>query len=438
MSTTAKDNRILLIVYINIVLYATCFQLQRPLEPYLVAKLNTENSAEEYARLQSFFSFVQTIGSLITGYFLDKYSAKAGFLLTFVSSALSYYLLSISTSINILYLSKIPTVFQSGFLCAQLSVSQLTADGTDRVAALGRLTMCYTIGMVLGPALGGFLGASGDYYFGAKLSAIGSLVSVLLTCLMPTHSNNNSSSGSSSIGGSDLTGKTASTGDAVARILRVLSLVWLLLSTKVVSGVANAMAQSALPLILKDEYKFRESDMGYFMSLMSAVNAVINGAFLGPIVAYLGGNLSRVVSLALFFSAALYGVQALFVFPSVVAITDSLFGFNSGGLHAFILTNFAITVYQFILSTTLTSESTGRVLDSEKGTLLGMEHSLFAAARIVAPYTGISLLKYGGASLVSLASAAVYAGMLGTWEIYKPQLHATKIALRPPGERKER
>lgn len=436
--TTKNNDRILLIVYMNIVLYATCFQLQRPLEPYLVAKLNTENSADEYARLQSFFSFVQTIGSLITGYFLDKYSAKAGFILTFLSSALSYYLLSISTSINILYLSKLPTIFQSGFLCAQLSVSQLTSDGTDRVAALGRLTMCYTIGMVLGPALGGFLGASGDYYFGAKLSAIGSLLSVILTCFMPAH-NSNQQTGSS--GGGDLAGKPippASTNNAIARILRVLSLVWLLLSTKVVSGVANAMAQSALPLILKDEYKFRESEMGYFMSLMSAINAVINGAFLGPIVAYLGGDLSRVVSLALFFSATLYGVQALFVFPRVVAITDSFLGFSSGGLHAFILTNFAITVYQFILSTTLTSESTGRVMDSEKGTLLGMEHSLFAAARIVAPYTGVALLKYGGASLVSLASAAIYVGMLGAWEIFKPPTHATKTALRPPGERKER
>ena len=123
MSTMEKNDYMLLLVYINIILYATCFQLQRPLEPYLVDNLALKRSevasssitaADEYARLQSFFSIVQTVGSLITGYFLDKFSAKLGFIITFVSSALSYYILSISTSMEMLYLSKIPTIFQSG------------------------------------------------------------------------------------------------------------------------------------------------------------------------------------------------------------------------------------------------------------------------------------------------------------------------------------
>lgn len=52
------------IVYLNVVLYATCYQIQRPLEPYMVDKLNlnTEtDSADEYAKLQSFFSIVQVV-----------------------------------------------------------------------------------------------------------------------------------------------------------------------------------------------------------------------------------------------------------------------------------------------------------------------------------------------------------------------------------------
>ena len=121
MANISRNDYILLIVYINIVLYATCYQLQRPLEPYLVDKLtskssqsSSKSSSDEYARLQSFFSIVQTVGSLITGYFLDKFSAKLGFIITFLSSALSYYILSISTSMELLYLSKVPTIFQAG------------------------------------------------------------------------------------------------------------------------------------------------------------------------------------------------------------------------------------------------------------------------------------------------------------------------------------
>lgn len=39
-------------------------------------------------------------------------------------------------------------------MCAQLAASQATSDGAERVLALGRLSMSYTIGSVLGPALG--------------------------------------------------------------------------------------------------------------------------------------------------------------------------------------------------------------------------------------------------------------------------------------------
>ena len=48
----------LLIVYVNILLYAVCYQLQRPIEPFLVDKLSSKStdSKQAYGQLQSFFS----------------------------------------------------------------------------------------------------------------------------------------------------------------------------------------------------------------------------------------------------------------------------------------------------------------------------------------------------------------------------------------------
>jgi len=62
----------------------------------------------------------------------------------------------------------------------------VTSKGVERVKALGILTMSYTVGSVLGPSIGGFLGAGGDYYFAAKIGVAGSLLSIFLTLLMPT------------------------------------------------------------------------------------------------------------------------------------------------------------------------------------------------------------------------------------------------------------
>lgn len=51
------------LIYLNIVLYATCFQIQRPLEPFMIEKLKSGGGggdvALEYAKLQSFFSLIQ-------------------------------------------------------------------------------------------------------------------------------------------------------------------------------------------------------------------------------------------------------------------------------------------------------------------------------------------------------------------------------------------
>lgn len=62
----------------------------------------------------------------------------------------------------------------------------MTSKGVERVKALGILTMSYTVGSVLGPSIGGFLGAGGDYYVAAKIGVAGSLLSIFLTLLMPT------------------------------------------------------------------------------------------------------------------------------------------------------------------------------------------------------------------------------------------------------------
>ena len=126
----AKQAQIFLI-YFLVVLYALCYQLQSPIEPFLVDKLVGKggDSATKYAQLQSFFSIVQTVGSLMFGYVLDIFGLRVGFAINFLGCALQYYMLANTTSIEMLFLSKIPGVFMAGFLCAQ-TVSQRNPGDT--------------------------------------------------------------------------------------------------------------------------------------------------------------------------------------------------------------------------------------------------------------------------------------------------------------------
>ena len=57
-SSKNEASKALWITYINIVLYALCYQLQRPVEPFLVRELSKggDSVTQIYGHLQSFFS----------------------------------------------------------------------------------------------------------------------------------------------------------------------------------------------------------------------------------------------------------------------------------------------------------------------------------------------------------------------------------------------
>lgn len=433
-ATTKNTNYILWIVYLNVALYATCFQIQRPLEPFLVDKLinnGSSDSAQEYAKLQSFFSLIQTFGSLVSGRMLDNFGVKGGFFVNFIACALCYGLLSQATTLPILYLSKVPSIFQMGFLCAQVAATQVTTDGPERVKALGRLTMSYTVGSVLGPTIGGYLGASGDYYFGAKLAVAGSLLSMVLTMFLPSDlverknpekAENENTSDSTKI-------------SVVPSFWSVISVVWLLLSTKVITSVANAMATSAFPLVLKDKYDINEKGLGLIMSISSAFNAVVSGLFLGPLTHWLGGDLCYVIFNCLLAMTLLSGIQGFVTLDSVAV------GSPGNGMYYFVGVGYIISIFQYVLATTITSESTSRVGPNAKGTLLGLEHSLFAAARVVAPQMGVLLLQAQGISSVCVACASIFGTVSLMWNMFSGSLlieKGTGLLAAGKSERKEK
>jgi hypothetical protein len=57
------------------------------------------------------------------------------------------------------------------------------------------------------------------------------------------------------------------------------------------------------------------------------------------------------------------------------------------------------------------------------GTLLGLEHSLFAAARVFAPQAGVYLLQTGGVSAVSGGCAAVFLVVYVAWQTLSDDKH---------------
>ena len=134
--------------------------------------------------------------------------------------------------------------------------------------------------------------------------------------------------------------------------------------------------------------------IGYYMSFSSCINTVINGLFLGPVLVYYKSS-TNAIHYSLLYMCILYCIQAIFTIPYISSIlftstitstttttstiidsANSSSSINSIELYIFIITTLILSVFQYILSTTLTGESTSRVEAAEKGTLLGLEHRL--------------------------------------------------------------
>ena len=424
------------ITYINIVLYALCYQLQRPVEPFLVAKLTTsadgddasdattDDAAIMYGRVQSFFSAIQTVGSPLVGILLDRIGIRRTSALVFAASAVSYAILAHATDLTTLFLSKIPTVLQHAFLVAQATAAtEAGSDDAVRAQALGRMTTSYTIGATIGPALGGYLAHGdgddskvGDMYFGAWLAVVGSIISVVLSLLyLPDEHYHAGASSDASTKGKAQQQSNSFLADVKKTVnIAARSHIWPLLAVKVIGGVARSMHSTALPLALKEGLDFDPAQLGMVMSSASLAVAAFGAFALKPSTNALGSEgLARL-------GLAFRGVMAISIahIVSSYSLSESLSS-KSPVFIRICTASVAHALASHALATSLTTMTTGAVPASERGAILGLEHGLFSFVGVFAPTAGTALLARGGGfltvALVNAAIDAILVGALYTW-----------------------
>jgi predicted MFS family arabinose efflux permease len=418
-----STDAIMWITYINIVLYALCYQLQRPVEPYLIQSLTEQEEKSEgllssgssvnqtYGNLQSFFSFCQMFGSPLVGIFLDRIGIRKTSCIVFVASALSYAILASASDLNLLLVSKIPTVFQAAFLVAQATAATTTGNNAAlRAAALGRMTTAYTIGATIGPALGGYLAGQGDFYVGAKLAVVGSLLSAVLSLVfLPDHSvsRKNTTKAASSEKKRSFLEATRHSGQIAMR-----PTIWPLLTVKVIGGVCASMHSTAIPLVLTQVLRFEPQQLGLVMSCGMFAVAFFGAFFMAPLTKMLGsfgmmnaGMLSRSV-LGLVMAGMVATYASVLQNNSSNSSTSSMFSVEFI-LMQVIVVSILHALSQHVLATGLTTQTTGSVDNDEQGALLGLEHSLFSLARIGGPAIGTALFGLGGVLPVEMACGSI-------------------------------
>ncbi|XP_061058250.1 solute carrier family 22 member 18 isoform X4 [Eubalaena glacialis] len=272
---------VMLLVYVLAALELACLFMQFSIMPYLSRRLGLDSVAFGYQ--QTIFGVLQLLGGPVFGRFADQRGARAAFTLSFLASSALYLLLAAACSptlpgVALLFASRLPGALMHTLPAAQMVITDLSAP-EERPAALGRLGLCFGIGVIFGSLLGGTLSSTCGIQCPVIVALVVNLLGAILsfTCI-PT-----STKGASAHAQAALPGKPE------ASLLDLKAITCLLLQpgvlpvflVKVICGFPSGLFMVMFSLISMDFFQLEAAQAGYLMSFFGVLQMVFQGLVIG-------------------------------------------------------------------------------------------------------------------------------------------------------------
>ncbi|XP_067604031.1 solute carrier family 22 member 18 isoform X6 [Pseudorca crassidens] len=278
---TLDLSRVMLLVYVLAALELACLFMQFSVMPYLSRRLGLDSAAFSYQ--QTIFGVLQLLGGPVFGRFADQRGARAAFTLSFLASSALYLLLAAACSpalpgVPLLFASRLPGALMHTLPAAQMAITDLSAP-EERPAALGRLGLCFGVGVIFGSLLGGTLSSTCGIQCPVIVALVVSLLGAVLslTCI-PT-----STKGASAHAQAALPGKPK------ASVFDLKAITCLLLQpgvlpvflVKVICGFPSGLFMVMFSLISMDFFQLEAAQAGYLMSFFGVLQMVFQGLVIG-------------------------------------------------------------------------------------------------------------------------------------------------------------
>lgn len=369
--------RTLLTTHVNVFLYATCFWIQIGVLPYLTKRLGVDPVL--YGYLQTTFAVVQLCGGPFYGRFGDIFGGKAALLVAFIAASMAYSLLAVSTSIPLLFLSRVPSVGMHSMQGSQMVITDISSHEI-RADALGKLGISYGLGMIVGPFLGGFITAAASEEAAAATAAVGSLLSVaLVLAFIP--SNTKQSQISEGVKENDDAEK--SKGDSsvfnLKKILRLLRIpkVAYLLAIKCICGIPFGIFQSMFSIVAMEYFKLGPKENGIVLSYVGVLSITVQGIGIGL--------LTKRFKDAILVNWSILVIAVAYLL--MIAVTN---------IYTFCLALIPLVTGGAILQVIITSTITKMVPAHDTGAAIGLSMATHSLIRSLSPTIGGYLFSYFG------------------------------------------
>ncbi|XP_064143659.1 solute carrier family 22 member 18 [Loxodonta africana] len=394
---------VLLLTYVLAALELTCLFMQFSTVPYLARRLGLDSIAFGY--LQTIFGVLQLLGGPVFGRFADQRGARAAFTLSFLAASALFGLLAAACSpalpgVALLFASRLPSALMHTLPAAQMVITDLTPP-EERPEALGRLGLCFGVGVILGSLLGGTLSTACGIHCPALVAIAANLLGAVLsfTCI-PTSTKGASVDAQATPPG----GPKASVFDlkAITRLLLLPGVLPVFL-IKVVSGFPSGIFMVMFSIISMDFFQLEAVQAGYLMSYFGVLQMVIQGLVIGRLSnRFSEGTLLRA------------SVLAFTVTGLAMALMSSVF-------------HFCLVVPGLVFSLCTLNVVTDSVLTkavsaSDTGTMLGLCASVQPLTRTLGPTLGGFLYHGFGVAIFGHVQVAInLLVLLALWRKPVPQ-----------------
>ncbi|NXE07379.1 S22AI protein, partial [Lophotis ruficrista] len=368
-SGEVKRPQVIFVAYVIATLELTFLFMHLGVMPYLAKSLGLDSVGFGY--LQTTFGVLQLVGGPIFGRFADQFGTRAALILSCASGSAFFLLMSISASIPFLFLSRLPAVFMHGLPGAQKVITDLTTP-SQRADALGKLGLCFGIGLIIGSALGGVLSTRFGIFFPTYVGLVGNLINTMIAMVwIPLQAEPKSSHRVTE----------HSNVFSMREILRLMKFpgVMEVFIVKVLSGFPVGLFLIMFSIISMDFFGLEAVESGYLMSYFGVLQMVVQGLVVGKLTNHCTERTLLRLSVFVFAGVGLGLALMRTVWHYCIVAVPLMFAFS-------------------MLATITDTILTKAVPSSDTGTMLGICASVQPLTRTVGPTIGGILYKQFGVS----------------------------------------
>ncbi len=363
-----KRNASLAFIFVTLLIDILGFGLLIPILPKFVASLShagVSAGSRDYGFLLALYGAMQFLFSPLLGTLSDRFGRRPVLLLSLLFTGIDYVIMALAPNIGWLFVGRVLSgITGASFTAASAYIADVSPP-EKRAQNFGLIGAAFGIGFILGPALGGLLGALGarvPFWAAAGLSFANFLYGLLILpeSLKPENRRVFRLREANPLG--------------VLVVLGRYPVVWAMAGALAASNLAGQCLQSTWVLWTSARFGWGVRDNGLSLAAFGAVSLVFQTGLSRLLLPKLGEKRTVLIGLAigtLEYAAYALATQGWMVYAIMVAAGLS---FLSG------------QATQGLLSR--------QVGDDEQGTLQGALSSLASLTGIVGPVIATSLFAY--------------------------------------------